>query len=152
MPKLLRFQVHFVKFCLLCCRNDSEKSSLLEVWWRPKLAPNTGCMDKEREQPLVNKVLLGYITKYSNSKPLACDSANKHALTWTREIMRHAVSVIQLSDRTNGDDLYICIAKVNIYTGSTKLSDPGWGRTYNALVCVLLSQRIIAHDFSLDQT
>ena len=29
------------------------------------------------------------------------------------------------------------------HTDSTKLSVPGWDRTYNALVSILLSQRII---------
>ena len=30
-------------------------------------------------------VLLGYIPNYSNAKSLACDTANEHALTCTRE-------------------------------------------------------------------
>ena len=44
--------------------------------------------------------------KSSNAKSLACDTANKHALE------RHAAAVRQLSNGTNGDDLYICIATV----------------------------------------
>ena len=42
----------------------------------------------------------------SNAKSLACDTANEHALE------RHAAAVRQLSNGTNGDDLYICIATV----------------------------------------
>ena len=42
----------------------------------------------------------------SNAKSLACDTANEHALE------RHAAAVRQLSNGTNGYDLYICIAMV----------------------------------------
>ena len=52
------------------------------------------------------KVLLGYIYPTSNAKSLACDTANEHALE------RHAAAVRQLSNGTNGDDIYICIATV----------------------------------------
>ena len=44
------------------------------------------------------KVLLGYIYPTSNAKSLACDTANEHALTCTRE----TCSCIG----ANGDDLY----------------------------------------------
>ena len=47
---------------------------------------------------------------YSNAKSLACDTANEHALTCTRET--YAAAVRQLSNGTNGDDLYIHIATV----------------------------------------
>ena len=43
---------------------------------------------------------------YSNAKSLACDTANEHALE------RHAAAVRQLSNGTNGDDLYIRIETV----------------------------------------
>ena len=43
---------------------------------------------------------------YSNAKSLACDTANEHALE------RHAAAVRQLSNGTNGDDLYVHIATV----------------------------------------
>ena len=42
----------------------------------------------------------------SNAKSLACDTANEHALE------RHAAAVRQLSNGTNGVDLYIRIATV----------------------------------------
>ena len=42
----------------------------------------------------------------SNAKSLASDPANEHALE------RHAAAVRQLSNATNGDDLYIRIATV----------------------------------------
>ena len=87
----------------------------------------------------------------------------KHALE------RHAAAVRQLSNGTNGDDLYMRIATVGNtiqtvnspmydthmstsgntakpwthtqqHTDSTKLSVPGWERTYNALVSTPLSQ------------
>ena len=78
---------------------------------------------------------------------------------------RHAAAVRQLSNGTNGDDLYIRIATVGNtnqtvnspmydtymstpgntaklgatqqHTDSTKRSVPGWERTYNALVSLL---------------
>ena len=48
----------------------------------------------------------------SNAKSLACDTANKHALTWTRYVKRHAAAIRQLPNGTNGDDLYIRIETV----------------------------------------
>ena len=45
----------------------------------------------------------------SNSKSLACDTANEHALTCNK---RYTVPVRQLSNGTNGDNLYIRIATV----------------------------------------
>ena len=83
----------------------------------------------------------------------------KHALE------RHAATVRQLSNGANGDDLYMrrehfrqltppyeyeCFWKSSEgknrtlqHTDSTKLSVPGWDRSNNALVSILLSQRII---------
>ena len=38
---------------------------------------------------------------------MACDTANEHELTCTRVLERHAAAVRQLSNGSNGDDLYI---------------------------------------------
>ena len=43
-----------------------------------------------------------------NAKSLACDTANEHALTCSRET--YEATVRQLSNGINGDDLCICIA------------------------------------------
>ena len=45
----------------------------------------------------------------SKDKSPACDTANEHALTCTRETCSCSQTV---SNGTNGDDLYICIATV----------------------------------------
>ena len=62
----------------------------------------------------------------SNTKSLACDTANEHALE------RHAAAVRQLSNGTNGDDLYTHIATVgntiqtvNSSMYDTYMSTPG---------------------------
>ena len=62
----------------------------------------------------------------SNAKSLACDSANEHALE------RHAAAVRQLSNGTNGDNLYIhtatvgnAIQTVNSPIYDTYMSTPG---------------------------
>ena len=62
----------------------------------------------------------------SNAKSLACDTANEHALE------RHAAAVRQLSNGTNGDDLYMRIATigntiqtVNSPMYDTHMSTPG---------------------------
>ena len=49
---------------------------------------------------------------YSNAKSLACDNANEHALINMHVLERHAAAVRQLSNGTNGDNLYIRIATV----------------------------------------
>ena len=56
----------------------------------------------------INACPLGMCVTYptSNAKLLACDTANEHALE------RHAAAVRQLSNGTNGDDLYISITTV----------------------------------------
>ena len=51
-------------------------------------------------------MLRGHEIHSSNAKSLVCDTANEHALK------RHAAAVRQLSNGTNGDDLYTCIATV----------------------------------------
>ena len=67
----------------------------------------------------------------SNVKSLACDTANEHALE------RHATAVRQLSNGTNGDDLYTRIATVGntIQTVNSPMYDkymstPGNTATY----------------------
>ena len=42
----------------------------------------------------------------SKAKSLACDTVNEHALE------RHAIEVIQLTNETNGDELFIHITIV----------------------------------------
>ena len=52
----------------------------------------------------MRKDLLRLYTQLVTPKSLACDTANEHALTCTIE--RHAAAVRQLSNGTNGNDLY----------------------------------------------
>ena len=62
-------------------------------------------------------------------KYVSCDTANEHA---DHALERHAAAVRQLSNGTNGDDLYICIATVentiqtvNSPIYDTHMSTPG---------------------------
>ena len=67
-----------------------------------------------------------HLVLYSNAKSLVCNTENEHALE------RHAAAVWQLSNGTNGDDLYIRIATVgntiqtvNSPMYDTHMSTPG---------------------------
>ena len=69
-----------------------------------------------------------YLT--SNAKSLACDTANEHALTCTREACSCSQTAVQKGN--NGNDLYICIATVkntiqtvNSPMYDTHMSTPG---------------------------
>ena len=121
-------------------------------------------------EPASNKVLFRLHTQLVTPNHwLVTQRMNmpKHALE------RHAAAVRQLSNGTNGDDLYIHIATVGNtiqtvnspmydtyistpgntaklgsshtqqHTDSTKRSVPGWERTFNALVSTPLSQHFI---------
>ena len=63
------------------------------------------CENFSKIGPIIKKIP-NFVNDPLNSKSQACDTANEHVLE------RHAAAVRQLSNGTNGDDLYIRIATV----------------------------------------
>ena len=126
------------------------------------------CLSKRKKISEPLKVLLGYIPKNSNTKSLACDTANERTLTCTSDTCSYSQKAVQwnkwrwsihiyrngrehYSDSwlphvctylsTPGNTAKLGTAHSNIYR-QHKVVRPWLERIYNALVSTLLSQAI----------
>ena len=101
-----------------------------DLFWKENLIFGFPCSSTREDLSI--DVLISYPTSNaayptSNAKSLACDTANEQ-----NALERHAAAVRQLSNGTNGDDLYIHIATVgntiqtvNSPMYDTHMSTPG---------------------------